>query len=75
MSGQGLDFFIDIFQLCHQGIIFGLVRCNCRLNLAQVSSYVQNIVIGAIIVSAVYVDVASERRRRSTATGDSGEQG
>jgi len=39
------------------------------LNLAQVSSYIQNIVIGAIIIGAVYVDVASERRRRgSTAT-------
>ena len=38
------------------------------LNLAQVSSYVQNIVIGAIIVGAVYVDVASERRRRGSTT-------
>jgi ribose transport system permease protein len=33
------------------------------LNLIQVSSYVQNIVIGAIIVGAVYVDLARERRR------------
>jgi ribose/xylose/arabinose/galactoside ABC-type transport system permease subunit len=33
------------------------------LNLVQVSSYVQNIVIGAIIVGAVYVDLARERRR------------
>ncbi len=33
------------------------------LNLIQVSSYVQNIVIGAIIVVAVYVDLARERRR------------
>ena len=33
------------------------------LNLIQVSSYVQNIVIGAIIVIAVYVDLARERRR------------
>lgn len=32
------------------------------LNLIQVSSYVQNIVIGAIIVGAVYVDLARERR-------------
>lgn len=38
------------------------------LNLAQVSSYVQNIVIGTIIVGAVYVDVASERRRRGSTT-------
>jgi ribose/xylose/arabinose/galactoside ABC-type transport system permease subunit len=36
------------------------------LNLAQVSSYVQNIVIGAIIVGAVYIDVAGERRRRGS---------
>jgi len=28
-----------------------------------VSSYIQNIVIGAIIVGAVYVDLARERRR------------
>jgi len=33
------------------------------LNLIQVSSYIQNIVIGAIIVVAVYVDLARERRR------------
>lgn len=33
------------------------------LNLIQVSSYVQNIVIGVIIVAAVYVDLARERRR------------
>jgi ribose/xylose/arabinose/galactoside ABC-type transport system permease subunit len=33
------------------------------LNLIQVSSYVQNIVIGVIIVTAVYVDLARERRR------------
>jgi ribose transport system permease protein len=33
------------------------------LNLIQVSSYVQNIVIGAIIVGAVYIDLARERRR------------
>ena len=33
------------------------------LNLIEVSSYVQNIVIGAIIVIAVYVDLARERRR------------
>jgi inositol transport system permease protein len=33
------------------------------LNLIQVSSYVQNIVIGAIIVVAVYIDLARERRR------------
>ena len=33
------------------------------LNLIQVSSYVQNIVIGAIIVGAVYVDLVRERRR------------
>jgi ribose/xylose/arabinose/galactoside ABC-type transport system permease subunit len=33
------------------------------LNLIQVSSYVQNIVIGAIIILAVYVDLARERRR------------
>ena len=33
------------------------------LNLVQVSSYIQNIVIGAIIVGAVYVDLARERRR------------
>jgi len=33
------------------------------LNLVQVSSYIQNIVIGAIIVGAVYIDLARERRR------------
>jgi len=33
------------------------------LNLIQVSSYIQNIVIGVIIVLAVYVDLARERRR------------
>ena len=33
------------------------------LNLIQVSSYVQNIVIGAIIIGAVYVDQLRERRR------------
>ena len=33
------------------------------LNLIEVSSYVQNIVIGVIIVFAVYVDLARERRR------------
>jgi ribose/xylose/arabinose/galactoside ABC-type transport system permease subunit len=33
------------------------------LNLIQVSSYVQNIVIGTIIVGAVYVDLARDRRR------------
>jgi ribose/xylose/arabinose/galactoside ABC-type transport system permease subunit len=33
------------------------------LNLIQVSSYVQNIVIGVIIVGAVYIDLARERRR------------
>ena len=33
------------------------------LNLIQVSSYVQNIVIGAIIVGAVYIDLVRERRR------------
>jgi ribose/xylose/arabinose/galactoside ABC-type transport system permease subunit len=33
------------------------------LNLVQVSSYVQNIVIGIIIVGAVYVDLARERRQ------------
>jgi ribose/xylose/arabinose/galactoside ABC-type transport system permease subunit len=33
------------------------------LNLVQVSSYIQNIIIGAIIVGAVYVDLARERRR------------
>lgn len=33
------------------------------LNLVQVSSYVQNIVVGAIIVIAVYIDLARERRR------------
>jgi len=33
------------------------------LNLIQVSSYIQNIVIGAIIVGAVWVDLARERRR------------
>jgi len=33
------------------------------LNLIRVSSYVQNIVIGAIIVGAVFVDMARERRR------------
>lgn len=32
------------------------------LNLIQVSSYVQNIVIGVIIVVAVYIDLARERR-------------
>ena len=32
------------------------------LNLIQVSSYVQNIVIGAIIVGAVYIDLVRERR-------------
>ena len=32
------------------------------LNLVQVSSYVQNMVIGTIIVGAVYVDLARERR-------------
>jgi ribose/xylose/arabinose/galactoside ABC-type transport system permease subunit len=32
------------------------------LNLIQVSSYVQNIVVGAIIVVAVYIDLARERR-------------
>jgi ribose/xylose/arabinose/galactoside ABC-type transport system permease subunit len=31
--------------------------------LIQVSSYVQNIVIGAIIVGAVYIDLVRERRR------------
>jgi len=33
------------------------------LNLVQVSSYIQNIVIGAIIVGAVWIDLARERRR------------
>jgi ribose transport system permease protein len=33
------------------------------LNLIQVSSYVQNIVVGVIIVVAVYIDLARERRR------------
>ena len=33
------------------------------LNLIQVSSYVQNIVVGAIIIIAVYIDLARERRR------------
>jgi ribose/xylose/arabinose/galactoside ABC-type transport system permease subunit len=33
------------------------------LNLVQVSSYIQNIIIGAIIVGAVNVDLARERRR------------
>ena len=33
------------------------------LNLIQVSSYIQNIVIGAIIVGAVWIDLARERRR------------
>jgi inositol transport system permease protein len=33
------------------------------LNLVQVSSYVQNIIVGAIIVVAVYIDLARERRR------------
>jgi len=33
------------------------------LNLIQISSYVQNIVVGAIIVIAVYIDLARERRR------------
>ena len=33
------------------------------LNLIQVSSYVQNIVVGAIIIVAVYIDLARERRR------------
>lgn len=33
------------------------------LNLIQVSSYVQNIVIGAIIIAAVYIDSARARRR------------
>jgi ribose transport system permease protein len=33
------------------------------LNLIQVSSYVQNIVIGVIIVAAVYIDLIRERRR------------
>jgi ribose/xylose/arabinose/galactoside ABC-type transport system permease subunit len=32
------------------------------LNLIQVSSYVQNIVVGAIIIVAVYIDLARERR-------------
>ena len=32
------------------------------LNLVQVSSYIQNIVIGAIIVGAVWIDLARERR-------------
>jgi ribose/xylose/arabinose/galactoside ABC-type transport system permease subunit len=33
------------------------------LNLIQIASYVQNIVVGAIIVVAVYIDLARERRR------------
>jgi len=33
------------------------------LNLVQVSSYIQNIVIGAIIVGAVWIDLARERQR------------
>lgn len=33
------------------------------LNLIQVSSYVQNIVVGVIIIVAVYIDLARERRR------------
>lgn len=33
------------------------------LNLIQVSSYVQNIVVGAIIVIAVYIDLVRERHR------------
>ena len=33
------------------------------LNLVQVSSYIQNIVIGVIIVGAVWIDLARERRR------------
>ena len=33
------------------------------LNLVQVSSYIQNIVIGAIIVGAVWIDLARERRQ------------
>jgi ribose/xylose/arabinose/galactoside ABC-type transport system permease subunit len=33
------------------------------LNLIQVSSYIQNIVIGAIIIGAVYIDLVRERRR------------
>jgi inositol transport system permease protein len=33
------------------------------LNLIQISSYVQNIVVGAIIIIAVYIDLARERRR------------
>ena len=33
------------------------------LNLINVSSYVQNIIVGAIIVIAVYIDLARERRR------------
>jgi ribose/xylose/arabinose/galactoside ABC-type transport system permease subunit len=33
------------------------------LNLIRVPSYMQNIVIGAIIVIAVYIDLARERRR------------
>jgi ribose/xylose/arabinose/galactoside ABC-type transport system permease subunit len=32
------------------------------LNLVQVSSYIQNIVIGVIIVGAVWIDLARERR-------------
>jgi ribose transport system permease protein len=33
------------------------------LNLIQVSSYIQNIVVGVIIIVAVYIDLARERRR------------
>jgi len=33
------------------------------LNLIQISSYIQNIVVGVIIVIAVYIDLARERRR------------
>ena len=33
------------------------------LNLIQISSYIQNIVVGVIIVLAVYIDLARERRR------------
>lgn len=50
-----------IWQTLMGVIILGVLANG--LNLIQVSSYVQNIVIGVIIVIAVYIDLARERRR------------
>jgi ribose transport system permease protein len=50
-----------IWQTLMGVIILGVLANG--LNLIEVSSYVQNIVIGVIIIFAVYIDLARERRR------------